>query len=360
MADLIEENKKVIDAGSYRIAVERNTVGSFGEYLRDEAGLCRVLLVSDDRVYSIYGKKVRDSLISAGYECAKDFVFPHGEASKNLDTLTMILRHAAKEKLTRRDMIIALGGGVTGDMAGFASAVYLRGIKYASCPTSLLSMVDSSVGGKTAVDIPEGKNLVGAFHQPSFVLTDPDVLSTLPDEFVSDGMAEVIKYGVLGNRELFELLEATDGLNEIDGIIASCIKDKRDIVAVDPTDKGVRAKLNLGHTMGHGIELLSDFTVSHGHAVASGMYLIMKASVRNGLCGADDLVRLEALLKKFGLDPYLYRRFDFNELIEAASHDKKKSGSKITLVVPCGIGKCDLMPMEFEEMSDFMRAGFDR
>ncbi len=360
MADKIEGNKKVIDAGSYKIVIKRNSVGSFGEYLRDEAGLCRVMLVSDDMVYSIYGKKVRDSLVSAGYECAEDFVFPHGEASKNLDTLTMILRHAAKEKLTRRDMIIALGGGVTGDMAGFASAVYLRGIRYASAPTSLLSMVDSSVGGKTAVDIPEGKNLVGAFHQPSFVLTDPDVLETLPGDFVSDGMAEVIKYGVLGNRRLFELLEKTEGLSEIDEIIASCISDKRDIVAVDPTDKGVRAKLNLGHTMGHGIELLSDFTIYHGHAVASGMYLIMKASVGNGLCEEDDLARLEALLGKFGLDPYLYEKFDFNALIEAASHDKKKSGSKITLVVPRGIGECELMPMEFEKMSGFVRKGFDR
>ncbi len=360
MADIIEENKKVIDAGGYRIVVERNSAGSFGEYLRDEVGLCRVLLVADDRVYSIYGKKVRDSLISAGFECAVDFVFPHSEASKNLDTLTQILRHAAKEKLTRRDIIIALGGGVTGDMAGFASAVYLRGIKYASCPTSLLSMVDSSVGGKTAVDIPEGKNLVGAFHQPSFVLTDPDVLSTLPDEFVSDGMAEVIKYGVLGNRELFELLEKTDGMADIDEIITSCIKDKRDIVAVDPTDKGIRAKLNLGHTMGHGIELLSDFSISHGHAVASGMYLIMKASVANGLCGEKNLTRLEALLGKFGLDPYLYRKFDFDALIDAASHDKKKSGGRITLVIPTGIGKCELLPMEFEEMRRFMRSGFDR
>ncbi len=212
-------------------------------------------------------------------------MFPHGEMSKNLSNLGEILRHAADEGLTRSDCIAALGGGVTGDMAGFAAAVYLRGIKYVSVPTSILAMVDSSVGGKTAVDIPEGKNLVGAFHEPSLVLSDTALLSTLPEDFVSDGMAEVIKYGVLGNTALFSLLENSTSLSDdIDDIVAECVKDKRDVVSRDFRDKGERQKLNLGHTFGHGIEALSGYTVSHGHAVASGMYFIMNCAVKRGLC----------------------------------------------------------------------------
>lgn len=351
--------KTTIDAGSYKIVVEKNSLGSFGECVKDELGLCRALIVSDDRVYSIYGDRVRKSLLESGFDLADDFIFPHGEKSKCFGVLEQILRHAAQEKLTRRDVIIALGGGVTGDMAGFASAVYLRGIKYASVPTSLLSMVDSSVGGKTAVDIPEGKNLVGAFHQPSFVLSDTELLKTLPDEYLSDGMAEVIKYGVLGNAELFALLEGSASLeDDIDDIVCACVTDKRDIVSRDFTDKGERQKLNLGHTFGHSIELLSDFGISHGHAVASGMYLITKCAVNRGLCDAAALPRLEAVMKKYSLDPFIYTKFDLDELVEAASHDKKMSGDKITLVVPRKIGECELCKMDFADVKKFVSAGF--
>ncbi|MGN1409538.1 MAG: 3-dehydroquinate synthase [Eubacteriales bacterium] len=351
--------KTTIDAGSYKIVVEKNSLDSFGEQVKNELGVCRALIVSDDRIHSLYGERTRKSLIDAGFDLAEDFVFPHGEKSKCLGVLEQIVRHAAQEKLTRRDMIIALGGGVTGDMAGFASAVYLRGIRYASVPTSLLSMVDSSVGGKTAVDIPEGKNLVGAFHQPSFVLSDTELLKTLPDEYLYDGMAEVIKYGVLGNADLFELLEKSDSLHDdIDDIVCACVRDKRDIVSRDFTDKGERQKLNLGHTIGHSIELLSDFGISHGHAVASGMYLITKCAVSGGLCDEKALARLETVLKKYSLDPFIYTKFDLDSLVEAASHDKKMSGDKITLVVPKKIGECELCKMDFVDLKKFVAVGF--
>ena len=351
--------KTTIDAGSYKIVVKKNSLDSFGECVKNELGLCRALIVSDEHVHSRYGERMRKSLLDAGFDLADDFVFPAGEKSKCFGVLEQILRHAAKEKLTRRDMIFALGGGVTGDMAGFAAAVYLRGIKYASVPTSLLAMVDSSVGGKTAVDIPEGKNLVGAFHLPSFVLSDTELLKTLPDEYLYDGMAEVVKYGVLGNADLFELIEKSDSLeNDIDNIVCACVSDKRDIVSRDFTDKGERQKLNLGHTLGHSIELLSDFSISHGRAVASGMYLITKCAVNNALCEENALARLEAVLKKYSLDPFIYTKFDLDSLVEAASRDKKMSGDKITLVVPTKIGECKLCKMEFADLKKFVAAGF--
>ncbi len=348
-----------INAGRYNIVIEKNSLAKFGEYLKNEIGVCRALIAADDRVYAIYAEAARNSLLGAGFTLAEDFIFPHGEKSKNLRTFEIMLRHAAEEKLTRGDVIIALGGGVTGDMAGFTAACYQRGIKYASIPTSLLAMVDSSVGGKTAVDIPEGKNLVGAFHEPSFVLSDPTLLSTLPEEYLSDGMAEVIKYGLLGNPGLFELLEKSEALDEdIAKIIAECITDKRDIVSRDFTDKGERQKLNLGHTMAHAIEILSELTVTHGHAVGSGMYLITKCAEARGLCSHIVTERVENLLKKYGLDPMIYKNFSVEHLIEAASHDKKKLGGMITIVVPREIGQCELTEMDFNGLKEFIALGY--
>lgn len=353
--------KTTVKASSYDIVIEKNSIESFGEYVRSALGSndSVLLIVADDNVHALYGDTVRKSLLTAGFSLADDFVFKSGEQSKNLTTLGEILRHAAANGLTRHDCIVALGGGVTGDIAGFASSVYLRGIRYVSVPTSILAMVDSSVGGKTAVDIPEGKNLVGAFHEPSFVLSDPSLLATLSDSFIADGMAEVIKYGVLGNTSLFELLENSHGLfDDIEKIIEECVKDKRDVVSRDFLDRGERQKLNLGHTFGHSIEALSDFTVSHGHAVASGMYFICECACKNGLCDENTLARLERLLRKYSLDPFIYRNYDLDSLISVASRDKKKSGEKITLVVPREIGKCELMTIDFSDIKSFILGEF--
>ncbi len=352
---------KIINAGNYNIIIARNSLSHLGEHIQNTIGThdCKVLVISDDNVYNLYHEAVEISLTEAGFIPVKAFVFEHGEKSKNLNTLGNILSHAANEGLTRGDIIVAVGGGVVGDIAGFASAVYLRGIRYVSVPTSILAVVDSSVGGKTAVDIPEGKNLVGAFHEPSLVLSDPTLFSTLPNEFVSDGMAEVIKYGVLGNTALFSLLEQSDNLSsDIDVITAECIKDKVDVVSRDYLDKGERQKLNLGHTFGHGIEALSGFTVSHGHAVASGMYFITESAVRCGLCDRNSLIRLEKLLKKYSLDPFIYRKYKTADLISASSRDKKRNGDKITLVVPRKIGECDLMKINFDDIEKVITGEF--
>lgn len=346
-----------IDAGKYEIVIERGALSKVGEYAASAIKPCRAVIVSDDNVYPIYGERVKKSLESAGFTLGESFVFPHGEESKNWSTLGTLIEHLSSEHLTRTDIVFALGGGVTGDMAGFASAVYLRGIKYIGLPTSLLASVDSSIGGKTAVDLTSGKNLAGAFHEPSLVICDPDALSTLPDEFISDGMAEVIKTGLLGNSELWEKLKADAPVDEL---IALCVRDKRDICARDLYDHGERQKLNLGHTIGHAIEAKSAFSIHHGHAVGSGLHAITKAAVIRGLCAHSILDELDELLEKNSLDPYLYERFTAKELYDSATHDKKTRGAKITLIIPREIGHSELHEIPLTELYDYINEGCTR
>lgn len=346
-----------IDAGKYEIVIERGALSKVGEYASSAVKPCHAVIVSDDNVYPIYGERVKSSLEAAGFTMGESFIFPHGEESKNWSTLGALIEHLSAEHLTRTDVVFALGGGVTGDMAGFASAVYLRGIKYIGLPTSLLASVDSSIGGKTAVDLTSGKNLVGAFHEPSLVICDPDALSTLPEEFISDGMAEVIKTGLLGNSELWEKLKDNAPIDEL---IALCVRDKRDICARDLYDHGERQKLNLGHTIGHAIEAKSAFSIHHGHAVGAGLHAITKASVVRGLCEQSILNELDELLEKNALDPHLYERFTTDELYDSATHDKKTRGAKITLIIPREIGKSELYEIPLTELYDYIKDGCAR
>ncbi len=348
----------IISAGKYNIVIERGALAASGEQIKKALGkTCRAVIVSDDNVYPLYGKTVKNSLLEAGFTLGDSFVFPHGERSKNWTTLGAIVEHLCAQRMTRTDLVIALGGGVTGDMAGFASAIYLRGIRYVGIPTSLLASVDSSVGGKTAVDLSCGKNLAGAFHEPSLVLCDPNALSTLPAEFVSDGMAEVIKTGLLGNAELWNKLLADGPVEEL---IALCVRDKRDICHRDLYDHGERQKLNLGHTIGHAIEARSNFSIHHGHAVASGLHAITKAAVIRGLCADSLLAELDLLLAKYGLDPYLFEEFDPKDLYEAATHDKKTRGEKITLVIPRAVGQAELCTVPVTDLLDYINEGCAR
>lgn len=346
-----------LNAGSYEIVIERGALSKVGELAAHAVKPCRAVLVSDDNVYPLYAERVKNSLLSAGFILGESFVFPHGEESKNWQTLGALIEHLSAQQLTRTDVVIALGGGVTGDMAGFASAVYLRGIRYIGLPTSLLASVDSSIGGKTAVDLTTGKNLVGAFHEPSLVVCDPDALSTLPAEFFSDGMAEVIKTGLLGNSELWHKLGSDTAIDEL---IALCVRDKRDICTRDLYDHGERQKLNLGHTIGHAIEAKSAFSIHHGHAVGSGLHAITKAAAVRGLCAPSLLTELDALLEKFDLDPYLYERFTVDELYAAATHDKKTRGTNITLIVPREIGHAELHEIPLPQLYDYMKDGCTR
>jgi 3-dehydroquinate synthase len=254
--------------------------------------------------------------------------------------------------MTRSDVLVALGGGVTGDMAGFAAATYLRGIKFAQIPTTLLAMVDSSVGGKTAVDLPGGKNQVGAFYQPDIVLCDYSTLQTLPEEFFIDGCAEVIKHGIILSEELFNLLKEPIR-PQLEDIIARNVTIKSNIVMQDEKDTGIRQILNFGHTIGHGIEKHSGYRVSHGKAVAIGMVVASRGAYRMGLCSEECHLEIVDMVRRYGLPD----KTDLTpeQLIEAAFFDKKRNGKNISLIVPEKIGKCVIKSFSMEEMAEFIK-----
>ena len=340
-------------ARPYDIHIEAGVLARAGEYIRNTLGHCRVMVVTDDTVRALYGDALLTSLNEAGLD-AVEFVIPHGEASKSTASLIDLLNTLAENAFTRTDIVCALGGGVVGDLAGFAAAVYLRGIRYVGIPTTLLASVDSSVGGKTAVDLPAGKNLAGAFHHPSLVLCDPHTLNTLPDEVLADGFAEVIKYAVIGDADLFSLLGKTDS-PDMETVIARCVSQKARIVEEDETDRGVRKHLNFGHTAGHAIELHSKFSLMHGHGVAIGMMIATEYAVRLGLCPEAVLPALSALLKKYHLPTET--EYGIEDLYEASTRDKKREGNEIDVVLPTGIGSCMLKRIPISDLPVFLSGG---
>ena len=315
---------------------------------------CKVAIISDSNVWPLHGKTAEDSLEAAGFKVV-NFVFSAGEASKVSETYLEILNFLAENQLTRSDLIIALGGGVVGDITGFAAATYLRGISYIQVPTSLLAMVDSSVGGKTAIDLPAGKNLVGAFYQPDLVLCDINTLETLPQDIFRDGCAEVIKYGVLYDANLFGHL-MTRGMDfNRESVIARCVELKRNVVMEDEFDTGARQKLNLGHTIGHGIEARSNFTVTHGQAVAAGMCIAAKAGAAAGICDSGSAAAIRTVVQSFQLP--IRTEFSAEELYTCALSDKKRTGGTVNLIIPRTIGDCAIVPTPVEELEAFIKAG---
>ena len=336
----------------YDVCIGRGLLDEAGELLQKVfPAPRRVCLAADDLVWSLWGPKAETALARAGYT-VDVWRFPHGEQSKTPATALSLVEYLSSLPLTRTDCVVALGGGVAGDIAGFAAAVYLRGIPVVQLPTTLLAAVDSSVGGKTGVDLPAGKNLLGAFHQPSLVVCDPDILDTLPPAQLTDGCAEVIKYGVIGDRDFFfDLSEPIS--RHIEAVIARCVRMKRDIVAGDERDTGARQLLNLGHTIGHAVEKLADYALGHGSCVAIGMAAITRAAVRRGLCPEADLGALLAMLEQYGLPtacPY-----DGAALLPVIAGDKKRAGSAITLAVPHGIGDTRLVKVSLETLPGWLQ-----
>ena len=315
-----------------------------------------VVVVSDSNVWPIYGRTVQTSLEQAGFR-VDNFVFPAGEASKNPQTLVELLTFLAQKGLTRSDAVFALGGGVTGDMAGLAASLYLRGVPCVQLPTSLLAMVDSSVGGKTAVDLPEGKNLIGTFTQPHLVLCDTDALRTLPPAVEAEGWAEIIKYGMIRSRKLLDFLRSNPAGTDIEWVIAHCLEIKRDVVAADEQDNAVRQVLNFGHTIGHAIERCGGYSIYHGEGVAMGMAIMTRACVRMGLCPAECQGVLEDLLEKYHLPKTCGKKRE--DLLAAARSDKKRRGETITLVQPEKLGSCVLKKTDFHELVRVLEVGMD-
>lgn len=331
----------------YDILIEKGLIGKTGELVKKVLDCKKLVLVSDDNVYPIYGETVKNQLENQGYQ-VYTYVFKAGESSKKTATVIDLVEFMADKQLTRSDGVIALGGGVCGDMAGFASAIYLRGVRFVQIPTSLLAQVDSSVGGKTAVDLPQGKNLCGAFHQPCLVIIDPDVLNTLSQHFFNDGMGEVIKYGCIKSEELFERLEKENPKDFIEDLIYQCVDIKRVIVENDEKEHGERALLNFGHTCGHAIEKLWNFeTVSHGEAVAIGMVMISLAGENAGLTEKGTAERIIKILENNGMKTA--DTHSTEEIVGAMSADKKRTNNGIKLVLLKKIGESFIKPVSMEE-----------
>lgn len=339
---------------SYDVLMGNGLLKEAGRLLSGYMDPCRAVLVTDDNVDALYATGVADSLEAAGFQTLK-FVFPHGERSKNTTVFLELLEFLAENRITRSDVIIALGGGVTGDLAGFAASVYLRGIRFVQMPTTLLAAVDSSVGGKTGVNLKAGKNLAGAFWQPSLVIYDNGTLLTLPGEVIADGAAEVIKYGISFDKELFNFLKTNE--NKTLFSVERCVAIKGSIVKEDEFDTGLRQLLNFGHTVGHAVEKLSSYEISHGRAVAMGMAVITKAYDNLGMTEEPCFDSLKELLDKYGLPSSC--PFGAEELASAALSDKKRSGAVLTLVVPETIGHCVLHAVPVSQLAEFFAKGLE-
>lgn len=339
---------KVKASTEYEVLVEEGLLDRVGTLARKLLPGKAAALITEERVNALYGDRVEQNLAEAGFTVFR-LVLPEGEQTKCLARLGEVLEFLASHKLTRTDAVFALGGGVIGDLAGFASAIYLRGIRFVQIPTTLLAAVDSSVGGKTAVDLEGGKNLAGAFHQPAAVYCDPLVLKTLSPEIFSDGCAEVIKYAVLKGEPLLSMLESPEEADWT-AIITQCVSIKRDMVEEDEFDTGVRMFLNLGHTVGHAIEKRSAFALSHGKCVAMGMVIAAKLSVKLGLCGEALVRETVKLLEAYGLpteSPY-----GGDVLLDTMLSDKKRAGDTLRLILPRGMGDCVLYPADVKDLPD--------
>ena len=332
----------------YDVIIGSGLLSNTGKMVASVIDPGKAAIVSDSNVWPIYGQSVANSLRDAGFETVH-YIIPAGEESKCGSTYLQILSFLADNNLTRSDAIIAL------DIAGFVAATFLRGIAFIQIPTTLLAMVDSSVGGKTAIDLPAGKNLVGCFYQPRLVICNIDALNTLTADVFRDGCAEVIKYSVLYDPELFCHL-TEKGLDfDREYVIARCIAHKADVVKEDEFDTGVRMRLNLGHTVGHGIEAQSNFSISHGKAVAIGMAIVARAAAKQGFCSRQLCDSICALIQKFCLPTTT--QFTAQQIFVSALSDKKRAGGIVNLIIPREIGQCDIIPTPVSEIESFIKAG---
>lgn len=336
--------KVVLKELEYDILIAPGLLAKMGQYLARIAQEESAVVVSDENVWRLYGSAFSDVLKDAGLNFGT-VVLPPGENTKSLDGLAQVYSAFAGQKLRRNGLVVAFGGGVVGDLAGFAAATWMRGAKYVQVPTSLLAQVDSSVGGKTAIDLPGGKNLVGAFHHPGLVLADTKLLNTLPKKQFACGMAEVIKYGAISSKELFNQLESREKASIImDDIIETCCGIKRDIVQRDPVEKGERMLLNFGHTLGHAVEAQGQYSrFNHGQAVAVGMVLAAQIGQKIGFTPQGCHSALQKTLQKWNLEtacPY-----SAEQMMHHVALDKKSTAGGVNMVLLKDIGTAKIVPL---------------
>lgn len=333
--------------GVSEIHIENGLLSRAAAVIGETFSPSRIHIVSDSTVAPLYLQKLEQQFTLP----VTHTVIPAGEEHKRLATVEGIYHDLLANGMTRKDLIVALGGGVVGDITGFAAATFLRGVSLCQIPTTLLAQVDSSVGGKTGVDMPEGKNLVGAFYQPRLVLIDPSVLTTLPEQTFADGMAEVVKYGYISNRDILDMVSAPDYKQNIESIICECVKIKRDVVTIDEHDTGLRMILNFGHTIGHAAEKLGNYVdLTHGQAVAVGMVAAMRLSA---FLGNEDLTgRLIDILKHIGLPTEL--KYDREDIYRSLLSDKKKFGATVNFILVREPGRAEITPIDAEKLHEYV------
>lgn len=319
------------------VIVKSGILSSVGNCLLAHGLKGPVALVSDEHVAPLYGQTVLDSLTAAGYT-ASQITLPAGEAHKTLESVSYLWQEFLAAGLERGSTVVALGGGVLSDLAGFAAATYLRGIPWVVCPTSLLSMADASLGGKTGADLPQGKNLVGAFHAPALVLTDPNCLQTLPQVELINGLGEVVKHGIISEAQLYRRCQSPDWQMDPEGLVRQAVQVKIRVINEDPYEKGRRAVLNLGHTVGHALELVSDFHLRHGEAVAIGLVAEAQIAVQLGLAQPDLPEDFSRTLTNLGLPVKIPAGMDLDRVLQVMKRDKKKSAGDVKFVLPEKIG----------------------
>ena len=341
---------------TYPILTGSGLLDSCGTEIAEIVKPCRVMIVSDTNVAPLYLERVKESLGSAGFT-VNTHVVSAGEVSKSVAVLGALLESFAEAKMTRTDLAVALGGGVIGDLTGFAAGCYLRGIRFVQMPTTLLSAVDASVGGKTAVNLAHGKNLAGLFHQPVAVFCDVDTLQTLTPHETADGAAEAIKTGILGDPELFAIYESGNPLANPEDVISRAVAYKSKIVTEDPEEHGVRKLLNLGHTPAHAIERLSDFKISHGHAVAIGMAMMSRAARKRGILEKSECTRILNTITRNNLP--VHCPFGAAEMAKIAAIDKKAAAADITVILPERIGQCRMEKLPISSIEALFADGLE-
>ncbi|MFQ5780876.1 MAG: 3-dehydroquinate synthase [Nitrospiria bacterium] len=357
----VERIQLNLGTNRYDILIGQGIIHYLGKYLRDLSVGEKVAVVTHPKIDRLYGAQVRKSLEKADYAPLM-IRLPDGERYKTLEQVDRIYDRLITHRFERGAALVALGGGVIGDMTGFAAATFLRGISYIQCPTTLVAQVDASIGGKTGVDHPKGKNLIGAFHQPRLVCADPAVLSTLARREYVAGLAEVVKYGVIFDRPFFEYLERyAEAILSLDPKrILYCIKRsaaiKAEIVQADVRESGLRKILNYGHTLGHAIETLTGYRkYKHGEAVAIGMASAARLAYRLGILQKRDVDRQIALLKAFRL-PTGFPQLDPDSMLSVMERDKKVVGGEIFFILPEKIGSVRIMPVDRKDLKDFFRS----